>query len=63
MKKIVFATNNAHKLQEVSEILEDKIQILKHQDEKSRHSQTSRDKIQILKLQIVKSKHLQILGV
>ncbi len=32
MKKIVFATNNAHKLQEVSEILEDKIQIMNLKD-------------------------------
>lgn len=32
MKKIVFATNNAHKLQEVSEILENKIQIMNLKD-------------------------------
>lgn len=32
MKKIVFATNNAHKLQEVSDILEDKIQIMNLKD-------------------------------
>ena len=32
MKKIVFATNNAHKLQEVSEILGDKLQVLSLKD-------------------------------
>ena len=32
MKKIVFATNNVHKLQEVSDILGDKIQVLNLKD-------------------------------
>ena len=43
-------------------ILPLKIQILKLQDVKSKHPQTSLGKIQILKLLVVKSKYSQTLG-